>query len=82
MTARVLERALRGALGDPHRSVLNTRAIDGGCINHAYEEASPLPAGWLERNPLYQLYHLSITRCCSAAVMPMKRRMASRFVGG
>ena len=24
----------------------------------AYDEASPLPAGWRERNPLYQLYHL------------------------
>ena len=24
----------------------------------AYEEASALPAGWRERNPLYQLYHL------------------------
>jgi fructosamine-3-kinase len=24
----------------------------------AYEEAEPLPAGWRERNPLYQLYHL------------------------
>jgi len=24
----------------------------------AYEEAFPLPAGWRERNPLYQLYHL------------------------
>jgi fructosamine-3-kinase len=24
----------------------------------AYEEGWPLPAGWRERNPLYQLYHL------------------------
>ncbi len=24
----------------------------------AYEEAWPLPAGWRDRNPLYQLYHL------------------------
>lgn len=24
----------------------------------AYDEALPLPAGWRERNPLYQLYHL------------------------
>jgi fructosamine-3-kinase len=24
----------------------------------AYEEAWPLPAGWRERNALYQLYHL------------------------
>ncbi len=24
----------------------------------AYEEAWPLPAGWRERNPLYQIYHL------------------------
>jgi protein-ribulosamine 3-kinase len=24
----------------------------------AYEEAWPLPAGWRERNPVYQLYHL------------------------
>ena len=24
----------------------------------AYEEAEPLPAGWRDRNPLYQLYHL------------------------
>jgi fructosamine-3-kinase len=24
----------------------------------AYEEADPLPTGWRERNPLYQLYHL------------------------
>jgi protein-ribulosamine 3-kinase len=24
----------------------------------AYEESWPLPAGWRERNPLYQLYHL------------------------
>ena len=24
----------------------------------AYEEAWPLPAGWRERNPLYQLYHV------------------------
>jgi fructosamine-3-kinase len=24
----------------------------------AYEEAWPLPHGWRERNPLYQLYHL------------------------
>jgi protein-ribulosamine 3-kinase len=31
---------------------LSARAMD------AYEEAWPLPAGWRERNPLYQLYHL------------------------
>ena len=24
----------------------------------AYEEALPLPGGWRDRNPLYQLYHL------------------------
>jgi fructosamine-3-kinase len=24
----------------------------------AYLEASPLPPGWRERNPIYQLYHL------------------------
>lgn len=24
----------------------------------AYEEVSPLPAGWRDRNPLYQIYHL------------------------
>ena len=24
----------------------------------AYQETWPLPAGWRERNPLYQLYHL------------------------
>lgn len=31
---------------------LSTRALA------AYEEAWPLPHGWRERNPLYQLYHL------------------------
>jgi protein-ribulosamine 3-kinase len=25
---------------------------------HAYDEAWPLPPGWRERNPIYQLYHL------------------------
>jgi len=33
----------------------------GGFSEHffdAYEEALPLPGGWRERNPLYQLYHL------------------------
>ena len=27
-------------------------------VYDAYEEAWPLPAGWRERNDLYQLYHL------------------------
>lgn len=33
----------------------------GGFSSHffaAYEEAWPLPSGWRERNPLYQVYHL------------------------
>jgi fructosamine-3-kinase len=30
----------------------------GDAFFAAYEEAWPLPPGWRERNPLYQLYHL------------------------
>jgi len=30
----------------------------GARVYRAYEEAFPLDAGWRERNPLYQLYHL------------------------
>jgi protein-ribulosamine 3-kinase len=30
----------------------------GDAFWRAYEEAWPLPAGWRERNPLYQLYHV------------------------
>lgn len=30
----------------------------GARFFEAYEEAWPLPSGWRDRNPLYQLYHL------------------------
>jgi fructosamine-3-kinase len=30
----------------------------GPRVYEAYDEAFPLDAGWRERNPLYQLYHL------------------------
>jgi fructosamine-3-kinase len=48
----------------------------------AYEEAWPLPFGWRERNPLYQIYHL-----LNHAVLfgghygSEARRLALRFVG-
>lgn len=48
----------------------------------AYEEAWPLPAGWRDRNPLYQLYHL-----LNHAVLfgghygEDARRIAARYVG-
>lgn len=48
----------------------------------SYEEASPLPYGWRDRNPLYQLYHL-----LNHAVLfgghygEEARRIAVRFAG-
>ena len=48
----------------------------------AYEEAWPLPAGWKERNPLYQLYHLlNHAVLFGGHYADDARRIATRYVG-
>jgi protein-ribulosamine 3-kinase len=48
----------------------------------AYEEAWPLPAGWRERNPLYQLYHLlNHALLFGGHYAAEARRIAVRFAG-
>ena len=55
---------------------LSTRAFQ------AYEEAWPLPAGWKERNPLYQLYHLlNHAVLFGGHYAEDARRIAVRFAG-
>jgi len=63
----VLETAAGPALVDPacayadREMEFGITTLFGGLSARAwaaYEEAWPLPAGWRERNPLYQLYHL------------------------
>lgn len=55
--------------------------LEGSALS-AYEEAWPLPPGWRDRNPLYQLYHL-----LNHAVLfgghygEEARRIAIRYVG-
>ena len=49
----------------------------------AYEEAWPLPPGWRERNPLYQLYHLlNHAVLFGGHYLDQARRLAGRFSGG
>jgi protein-ribulosamine 3-kinase len=48
----------------------------------AYDEAWPLPAGWRERNPLYQLYHLlNHALLFGGHYAEEARRIAVRFAG-
>ena len=48
----------------------------------AYEEAWPLPPGWRERNPLYQLYHLlNHAVLFGGSYAEDALRIAVRFVG-
>jgi fructosamine-3-kinase len=48
----------------------------------AYEEAWPLPAGWRERNALYQLYHLlNHALLFGGHYAEHARRAARRYVG-
>jgi len=48
----------------------------------AYEEAWPLPGGWRDRNPLYQLYHLlNHAVLFGGAYGEDARRIAARFAG-
>jgi len=48
----------------------------------AYEEAWPLPAGWKDRNPLYQLYHLlNHAVLFGGNYAEDARRIAARYVG-
>lgn len=48
----------------------------------AYEEAWPLPAGWKDRNPLYQLYHLlNHAVLFGGHYAEDARRVASRYAG-
>jgi protein-ribulosamine 3-kinase len=48
----------------------------------AYEEAWPLPAGWRDRNPLYQLYHLlNHAVLFGGGYAEDARRIALRFAG-
>ena len=48
----------------------------------AYEEAWPLPAGWKERNPLYQLYHLlNHAVLFGGSYAADARRIAVRYAG-
>lgn len=48
----------------------------------AYEEAWPLPPGWKDRNPLYQLYHLlNHALLFGGHYGEEARRIAARFVG-
>jgi fructosamine-3-kinase len=48
----------------------------------AYEEAWPLPAGWRERNPVYQLYHLlNHALLFGGHYAAEARRIAVRFAG-
>ena len=47
----------------------------------AYEEAWPLPLGWRDRNPLYQLYHLlNHAVLFEGGYAEDARRIASRYV--
>jgi len=49
---------------------------------HAYEEAWPLPAGWRDRNPLYQLYHLlNHAVLFGGHYAGEARKIAARFAG-
>ena len=48
----------------------------------AYDEAWPLPAGWKDRNPLYQLYHLlNHAVLFGGHYAEDARRIAARYVG-
>jgi len=48
----------------------------------AYEESWPLPAGWKDRNPLYQLYHLlNHAVLFGGHYAEEARRIAARYVG-
>jgi protein-ribulosamine 3-kinase len=48
----------------------------------AYEEAWPLPAGWRDRNPLYQLYHLlNHAVLFGGGYAEDARRIAARYAG-
>jgi fructosamine-3-kinase len=48
----------------------------------AYEEAWPLPAGWRDRNPLYQLYHLlNHAVLFGGGYAADARRIAARYAG-
>jgi len=48
----------------------------------AYEESWPLPAGWRERNPLYQLYHLlNHAVLFGGHYAEDARRIAARYAG-
>jgi protein-ribulosamine 3-kinase len=66
-SGNVLATALGPALVDPACAACDRElefgitTLFGGFSERffaAYHEALPLPAGWRERNPLYQLYHL------------------------
>lgn len=66
-SGNVLHSARGPALVDPacafaeREAELGLSTLFGGLSERAlaaYQEAWPLPAGWRERNPLYQLYHL------------------------
>lgn len=66
-SGNVLHSARGPALVDPacafaeREAELGMSTLFGGLSERAlsaYQEAWPLPAGWRERNPLYQLYHL------------------------
>jgi fructosamine-3-kinase len=66
-SGNVLRTALGPALVDPACAVCDPEmefgitTLFGGFSDRffeAYLEAHPLPSGWRERNPLYQLYHL------------------------
>lgn len=48
----------------------------------AYEEAWPLPPGWRERNPLYQVYHLlNHALLFGGGYLAQARAAARRYVG-
>jgi fructosamine-3-kinase len=90
-SGNVLFRAKGPALVDPacayadREMEFGITTLFGGLSSRAfraYEEVWPLPEGWRERNPLYQLYHLlNHAVLFGGHYAGDARRIASRYVG-
>jgi fructosamine-3-kinase len=90
-SGNVLETARGPALVDPscahadREMEFGITTLFGGLSPRAwaaYEEAWPLPAGWRERNPLYQAYHLlNHALLFGGGYLDQARSAARRYVG-
>ncbi len=90
-SGNVLFRAAGPALVDPacayadREMEFGITALFGGLSPRAfraYEEAWPLPPGWKDRNPLYQLYHLlNHALLFGGHYAEEARRLALRYAG-